>query len=70
MLSVPFLVAYVLLTRNADVRCLQLDDLPLRPYSQADCIAFMRDLLDGFFPYELKHAYPEGLVFTLRELSR
>ena len=46
---------------------LQLDEAPVRPYARSDCIAFLRDLLDGFFPYELKHAYPEGVTFTLGE---
>ena len=27
----------------------------------------MRDLLDGYFPYELKHAYPEGVLFSVTD---
>ena len=33
---------------------------PFRPYTEPDARAFMRDLQDGYFPYELKFAFPEG----------
>ena len=45
---------------------LQLDESSLRPYETAETAAFLRDLLDGFFPYELKHAFPEGVIFQVR----
>lgn len=44
---------------------LQLDDGAVRGYAQPATVAFLRDLLDGFFPYELKGAYPEGVLFSL-----
>ena len=44
---------------------LQLDSGALRKYSEPEAIAFLRDLLDGYFPYELKHAFPEGVVFEV-----
>ena len=46
---------------------LQLDGSALRPYGAPEAVAFLRDLLDGFFPYELKHAYPEGVVFAVAD---
>ncbi len=46
---------------------LQVGELPVRAWSDASARAFMRDLLDGYFPYELKHAYPEGVHFLLRD---
>lgn len=48
---------------------LQLDDGALRVYDAPDAIAFLRDLLDGFFPYELKHAFPEGVIFNLSDYT-
>lgn len=48
---------------------LQLNDGTLRPYGASEAIAFLRDLLDGFFPYELKHAFPEGVIFDLSDQS-
>lgn len=46
---------------------LQVDAGPLRAYGAPDCAAFMRDLLDGFFPYELKHAFPDGVPFGVTD---
>jgi hypothetical protein len=40
---------------------------PLRPYSLADTRAFCDDILDGYFPFELKDAYPDGLVFKMQD---
>ena len=40
---------------------------PLRPYSLADTRAFCDDILDGYFPFELKDAYPDGLVFKIQD---
>ena len=48
---------------------LQLDGAALRPYQSAEAVAFLRDLLDGYFPYELKHAFPEGVPFALVDRS-
>ncbi|KAL1504180.1 hypothetical protein AB1Y20_010589 [Prymnesium parvum] len=46
---------------------LQLNDGAVRGYAQPATVAFLRDLLDGFFPYELKEAYPEGVLFLLAD---
>jgi hypothetical protein len=46
---------------------LQVDGGPLRAYGAPDCAAFLRDLLDGYFPYELKHAYPDGVPFGVTD---
>lgn len=48
---------------------LQLDGGALRGYSEPEAVSFLRDLLDGYFPYELKHAFPEGVLFTLTDHS-
>jgi hypothetical protein len=48
---------------------LQLDSGALRQYENKEAKAFLRDLLDGYFPYELKHAFPEGVVFTLSDCT-
>eukprot|EP00967_Tisochrysis_lutea_P156132 scaffold314006_cov28-Tisochrysis_lutea.AAC.1 len=46
---------------------LQVDNGPLRAYGAPDCAAFLRDLLDGYFPYELKHAFPDGVPFGVTD---
>ncbi|KAI8905331.1 hypothetical protein DFJ77DRAFT_211131 [Powellomyces hirtus] len=33
---------------------------PFRPYTDRSAQLFMRDLMDGYFPYELKHTFPDG----------
>eukprot|EP00854_Cymbomonas_tetramitiformis_P003835 gene3835-4791_t len=43
----------------------QLRDGPLRPFSVASNVAFIRDIQDGYFPYELKDEFPEGVPFKL-----
>jgi hypothetical protein len=48
---------------------LQLDGGALRRYGEPEAVAFLRDFLDGYFPYELKHAYPEGVLFMLVDNS-
>ena len=48
---------------------LQVNNGPLREYGGAAATAFLRDLLDGYFPYELKHAFPEGVPFALVDRS-
>lgn len=44
---------------------LQVQDGELRPYGRPQCASFLRDLLDGFFPYELKFAFPDGVAFSV-----
>jgi hypothetical protein len=64
--TTPYLQAPVLLLLFwADG--LQVDSGSMRAYGAPDCAAFMRDLLDGFFPYELKHAYPDGVPFGVTD---
>ncbi|KAJ3221274.1 UBX domain-containing protein 11, partial [Chytriomyces hyalinus] len=41
---------------------------PLRKFSDHATKLFMRDIIDGYFPYELKHLYPEGVPFKLKDL--
>lgn len=38
---------------------------PFRPYSTPSSIPFVRDLVDGYFPYELKEQYPNGGMCTI-----
>ena len=40
---------------------------PFRPYSDPLTRQFVIDLQDGYFPSELKHRYPEGIPFQVRE---
>lgn len=47
----------------------RLADWPFRPYSQKEAQSFMRDVLDGYFPYELKDKYPDGVPFKLHDFS-
>eukprot|EP00741_Cyanophora_paradoxa_P011620 tig00020563_g11227.t1 len=42
-----------------------LGSASFRPYSEASCGAAMADLLDGYFPYELKEQYPDGVPIKL-----
>lgn len=35
---------------------------PLRPYDWPIAQQFLRDLVDGYFPYEFKDKYPEGVL--------
>ena len=46
---------------------LQLDDGNLRKYDEGEATSFLRDMLDGYFPYELKHAFPEGVIFAVAD---
>ena len=41
----------------------------LRPYGTPHCASFLKDLLDGFFPYELKYAFPDGVTFSVQDRS-
>ncbi|KAJ9445370.1 hypothetical protein DIPPA_07018 [Diplonema papillatum] len=38
-----------------------------RPYSWPLCRAFLDDLLEGFFPYEYRDKYPQGMLIDLVE---
>jgi hypothetical protein len=40
---------------------------PFRTYADASSQAFFRDVLDGFFPSELRDEFPEGVVFDVRD---
>eukprot|EP00899_Mesostigma_viride_P019894 jgi/Mesvir1/27906/Mv03420-RA.1 len=46
-----------------------LGDGAFREYSTAPCRALLNDLLDGYFPLELKDKYPEGVPFRLEDKS-
>lgn len=39
----------------------QVNSCDVRPYSDRSTKSFVTDLRDGFFPSELKEAYPDGL---------
>ncbi|KAI8616294.1 SEP domain-containing protein [Chytriomyces sp. MP71] len=40
---------------------------PLRPFTDSATHAFLQDINDGYFPYELRHLYPEGVPFVLHD---
>ncbi|TPX41524.1 hypothetical protein SeMB42_g05541 [Synchytrium endobioticum] len=40
---------------------------PFRPFTDKSTKMFMRDLLDGYFPFELKDQFPDGVPFDLRD---
>jgi len=43
----------------------QLNGCPLRSYTVKMNRSFVQDILDGYFPYELKDKYPDGVPFTV-----
>lgn len=43
----------------------QVDDAPFRSYAVDASRAFMTDLMDGYFPYEMKDSHPDGVPFKL-----
>ncbi|CAL7934353.1 unnamed protein product [Xylocopa violacea] len=44
-----------------------VQDGPLRSYNDPATVSFLRDILDGYFPSELQHAYPEGVPFKVED---
>ncbi|KAF0686788.1 Aste57867_21451 [Aphanomyces stellatus] len=38
---------------------------PFRPFEAPHTRAFVKDLLDGFFPFELKERHPDGVLFDV-----
>lgn len=42
---------------------------PLRPYNVKETQNFVQDILEGYFPLELKESHPEGVVFRLHDKS-
>jgi SEP domain len=42
---------------------------PLRPYNAQTCRAFIHDILDRFFPWELRNEFPDGVVFQFADRS-
>lgn len=42
---------------------------PFRPYTVPSSIPFLNDICDGYFPYELKDRFPNGVAFKLTDLS-
>eukprot|EP00466_Bigelowiella_natans_P015189 jgi/Bigna1/66981/fgenesh1_pg.2_\ len=42
---------------------------PLRPYSLKQTQVFIDDMLQGYFPSELKDQFPEGVIFKLHDKS-
>ncbi|PSN31096.1 hypothetical protein C0J52_24757 [Blattella germanica] len=40
---------------------------PFRAYSNHGTQLFIQDILDGFFPSELQHAYPDGVCFKVTD---
>lgn len=41
---------------------------PFRPYTDGTAQMCMRDLMDGYFPWELRQRYPDGIPFAVRDL--
>lgn len=42
---------------------------PFRPYNVPSSLPFIKDIMDGYFPYELKEKYPDGVPFKLIDRS-
>eukprot|EP01065_Artemidia_motanka_P018045 TRINITY_DN21410_c0_g2_i1.p1 TRINITY_DN21410_c0_g2~~TRINITY_DN21410_c0_g2_i1.p1 ORF type:complete len:496 (+),score=206.35 TRINITY_DN21410_c0_g2_i1:65-1489(+) len=40
---------------------------PFRPYSWTLARAFLDDILEGYFPYEYKERYPDGMLMAVRD---
>jgi len=47
----------------------QVNGAPVRSYSVKMNRSFVQDLLDGYFPYELKLSHPDGIPFTVLDRS-
>lgn len=47
---------------------LVLQGSPFRPYSSNEAQSMLSDILDGYFPYDLKKKYPDGV--PLRSIDR
>ena len=47
----------------------QLSPPFFRPYGDPSATLFMADMLDGYFPYELKDIHPDGCPFALEDNS-
>jgi hypothetical protein len=43
---------------------------PLRPWSLPSAREFIRDVMEGFFPYELKEEFPEGVCLAVVDRSK
>lgn len=43
----------------------QVDDAPFRSFAAESARAFVSDLVDGYFPYEMKDSHPDGVPFKL-----
>lgn len=41
---------------------------PFRPYTEPTTMQCIQDFLDGYFPSELQHRYPEGVPFSVRDM--
>lgn len=46
-----------------------VDDGPFRPYSWTLTKSFLRDIFDGYFPYEFKNKYPDGVRIKVIDMS-
>ncbi|XP_034938022.1 uncharacterized protein [Chelonus insularis] len=42
----------------------------LRPYNDPASKAFIKDILDGYFPSELQHQYPNGVSFKIEDFRK
>ena len=45
-----------------------IDDGPLRSFEAKASQLFINDIIDGFFPYELKNKYPEGGILIISRI--
>eukprot|EP00656_Telonema_subtile_P056435 TRINITY_DN9011_c0_g1_i6.p2 TRINITY_DN9011_c0_g1~~TRINITY_DN9011_c0_g1_i6.p2 ORF type:complete len:262 (-),score=57.15 TRINITY_DN9011_c0_g1_i6:273-1058(-) len=45
----------------------QIDYAGLRPYTMKHNRAFVQDLLEGFFPFELKESFPDGVPLSVHD---
>jgi hypothetical protein len=41
---------------------------PFRPYSDRTAQMFIKDLTDGYFPWEMRNRYPDGIPLAVRDL--
>ena len=44
---------------------LVLQGFPFRPYSSNEAQSLLSDILDGYFPYDLKRKYPDGVPLRI-----
>jgi SEP domain len=46
-----------------------LEGFPFRPYFSKEAQSVLSDILDGFFPYDLKTKFPDGVPLKIKDFT-